>query len=78
MRRIDLAGDSWGAGELLKVQPLWLLPRLSRKRGGKVGSIRPTRSWLGGPNDTDGGIHKHRVEPIHQDQRRFAGQRIRA
>ena len=32
----------------------------------------------GGPNDANSGIHKHRVEPVHQDQRRLTGQRIGA
>ena len=54
-----------GGGELLTLP---LLPS-------ELHQLTPSS---GGPDDTDGGIHKHRVEPIHQDQRRLTGERVGA
>ena len=62
-----------GLAELRKIQPLLPPPHLS--------PLLTSQRWQqssGGPDDTDGGVNEHRVEPIHEHQRGLTGQRIGA
>ena len=63
----------------------WFCCDVNRGGGGELLTLPLLPSELhqltpssGGPDDTDGGIQNQTVEPIHQDQRRLTGQRVRA